>query len=62
MKPETREAKAKATNAKKDIATDAFAISMNLCAPCSIQQLLKRQAPVAADDEADIRIYAKAYR
>lgn len=33
MIPETREAKANAPNAKKDIETDAFAISMNLSAP-----------------------------
>jgi len=37
MIAETIEAKAKAPNAKKDIETDAFAISMNVSAPCSDQ-------------------------
>lgn len=56
IEPETREAKAKATKATKDKATDAFAMLGNLSSP---QLDSQSEALVAADDAADIRRYVK---
>lgn len=49
--------KAKATKARKDIHTDALAISGNLSSP---QLDFQSSTLVAADDDADIRRYVIA--
>lgn len=51
VQPETREFKAMATNARKDIATEPVAISGNLSFPQLDSQSSIR---VAADEDADI--------
>jgi len=58
MKAETTEEEAKATNATKDKATHAFAICTCLSAAKTL--FVQLQTMVAADDDADIRRYAKA--